>query len=154
MKKKMIGGGLVLLAAMLVGKGTLHAQASKPQVITLTQNACQFLESESKNHQFKTKTAEDCNRINAETLSDRKKGFKPLTLKAGEYIFRVKNNNVPYELGFYLRGSGLGRVTLPSVSGGGLTQGTTKDYRVTLRPGTYDYSCPLNPTPDYSLIVK
>jgi len=39
------------------------------------------------------------------------------------------------------------------VSGGGLTTGTTKDYEVELEPGEYLYSCPLNPTPDYKLIV-
>ena len=46
------------------------------------------------------------------------------------------------------------RVTLPSVSGGGLTPGTTKDYVVELKEGEYLCSCPLNPTPDYRLDVK
>ncbi|MGP1614552.1 MAG: hypothetical protein ACTS5Y_05780, partial [Pollutimonas bauzanensis] len=73
----------------------------------------------------------------------------------GRYIFRVTNKDVPYELGFWLRGAGLtGRATLPSVSGGGLTQGVTKDYAIELKPGEYAYSCPLNPTPDYRLIVS
>ena len=53
-----------------------------------------------------------------------------------------------------LRGKGLGRVTLLSVSGGGLTPGTTKNYIVELKEGEYLYSCPLNPTPDYRLVVK
>jgi hypothetical protein len=62
---------------------------------------------------------------------------------------------VPYQLGFWLRGSGVvGRVTLPGVSGGGLTTGATKDYAVTLKAGEYLYSCPLNPTPDYKLVVE
>ena len=41
-----------------------------------------------------------------------------------------------------------------SVSGGGLGTGQTKDYEVELEPGEYLYSCPLNPTPDYRLVVK
>ncbi len=45
-------------------------------------------------------------------------------------------------------------MTLPSVSGGGLTPGTTKDYVVELKEGDYFYSCPLNPTPDYHLVVR
>jgi hypothetical protein len=62
---------------------------------------------------------------------------------------------VPYELGFWLRGASLiDRARLPSVSGGGLTTGRTQDYAVDLKPGRYVYSCPLNPTPDYALIVK
>ena len=29
-----------------------------------------------------------------------------------------------------------------------------KDYEVTLKPGEYVYSCPLNTTPNYRLVVK
>ena len=44
-----------------------------------------------------------------------------LKLKPGKHTFRVTNADVPYVLGFWLRGEGLvGRATLPSVSGGGL----------------------------------
>lgn len=35
-----------------------------------------------------------------------------------------------------------------------LTPGKTRDYEIELKPGNYVYSCPLNPTPDYRLIVK
>ncbi|HAX89891.1 MAG TPA: hypothetical protein DCY91_27420 [Cyanobacteria bacterium UBA11370] len=126
----------------------------EPQVIELTQTGCQFLETEDKDYQFTTKSGEDCKKINSQTLSDRKTGFKPLNLKAGDYIFRVTNRNVPYELGFYLRGEGSNQLTLPKVSGGGLTEGKTQDYPITLRPGNYVFSCPLNPTPDYPLVVQ
>ena len=70
------------------------------------------------------------------------------------------SKKVPYELGFGLRSKGydwrnpLHKVTKTSVSGGGLTQGKTKEYKVTLKPDEYVYSCPLNPTPDYLLVVK
>ena len=66
----------------------------------------------------------------------------------------MTNKNVPYELGFYLRGTGLGRLYLPKASGGGLVMGKTQDYSITLKEGSYVYSCPLNPTPDYRLEVK
>ena len=42
---------------------------------------------------------------------------------------------------------------MASISGGGLATGSTQDYEVTLEPGEYVYSCPLNPTPDYRLTV-
>ena len=78
-----------------------------------------------------------------------------LKLTPGRYVFRVTNRNVPYPLGFWLRGDGLiNRATLPSVSGGGLTLGTARDYVIELKQGEYVYSCPLNPTPDYKLIVR
>jgi hypothetical protein len=136
------------------GSNPSTSQSSEAQVITLTQTGCQFLETEGKNYQFTTTKADDCNQINQKTLGDRQSQFKPLQLKPGEYIFRVTNQNVPYELGFYLRGEGLNQVTLPKVSGGGLTKGVTQDYRVTLKPGKYVLSCPLNPTPDYPLVVQ
>ena len=130
------------------------SQVSETQVITLTQTGCQFLEIEGNDYQFTTTKAEDCNQINTKTLGDRQSRFKPLQLKPGAYIFRVVNRDVPYELGFYLRGEGFSQATLPKVSGGGLTKGATQDYRVTLKPGKYVFSCPLNPTPDYPLVVQ
>ena len=67
----------------------------------------------------------------------------------------MTNKNVPYELGFWLRGDGLmSRLRLPSVSGGGLMNGETQDYEIDLPPGVYVYSCRLNTTPDYKIIVK
>ncbi len=148
-----------LLSALLMAGGLLAGHsafaADAPKVITLTQTGCQFLESEGGiDQKYQTSTAEDCKKINAETGKDRVAKSAPLVLKPGKYVFRVTNKNVPYGLGFWLRGSGFGRVTLPSVSGGGLSQGVTKDYVVDLKPGEYVYSCPLNPTPDYALIVK
>jgi len=75
--------------------------------------------------------------------------------KPGKYIFRVTNENVEYPLGFYLRGEGLlDKARLPKVSGGGILKGVTKDYEITLEEGDYVYSCPLNSTLDYKLVVS
>jgi hypothetical protein len=138
---------LVLLAAPLA-----HAA---PQVIELHQLPCQFLESENDVDQgYTSRSIRDCEAVNANTAAARLARAKTLKLKPGQYVFRVTNKGVPYELGFWLRGAGLtGRAILPSVSGGGLTPGVTKDYAIELKPGEYVYSCPLNPTPDYRLIV-
>ncbi len=130
--------------------------ASARTLIELTQLPCQFLESEAGTDQgFSSASAEDCIQINNDTTESRLHTVEPLVLKPGKYRFRVTNHNVPYALGFWLRGAGLiGRATLPSVSGGGMTTGTTLDYDIELKPGSYLYSCPLNPTPDYPLIVR
>lgn len=130
-------------------------RAEAGNLITLTQTPCQFVESEGTDHGYESKSAAECKAINAEFGDKRVSASKVIKLKPGEYTFRVSNKNVPYELGFWLRGQGItGRATLPSVSGGGLTTGATKDYKITLKPGKYYYSCPLNPTPDYELIVE
>ena len=145
-------------ASVLVGSPAL---AEEPAVIELTQTPCQFVEVESGgDHGFKSSQKADCEKINAETGAERLAAAQVLKLKPGDYVFRVTNQNVPYQLGFWLREKGyddanyLQRLAMTSVSGGGLDTGKTKDYRVALEPGEYVYSCPLNPTPDYRIIVE
>jgi hypothetical protein len=143
---------LVILALLCAAPAGAVAQ----QVVELTQVPCQFLESEGgQNRGFRSTKAADCEAINARTGKQRVAESKTVELKPGRYVFRVSNKNVPYELGFWLRGATLvDRARLPSVSGGGLMTGKTQDYAIELKPGRYVYSCPLNPTPDYMLIVK
>ncbi len=124
------------------------------ETISLTQTHCQFIEAEAEEHHFTASSSEQCKTINAKTSEQRLKTAQVLRLKAGDYIFRVKNRDVPYELGFWLRGAGLSRWSLPGVSGGGIATGSAHDYAISLQPGEYRYSCPLNPTPDYVLIVE
>lgn len=147
-----------LLAFVFVASCSSTSQTSEEnqpvEVIKLTQTGCQFLETESEDFKFKTTQADDCKKLNGETLEQRQSSFKPLTLKPGKYVFEVTNRDVPYELGFYLRGEGINQVTLPKVSGGDLNQGQTQAYEITLKPGNYVFSCPLNPTPDYPVIVQ
>ena len=146
------GAGALALGTMLASD---PAAAEEAAIIELTQVACQFVESENGvDRGFTTTKQADCDAINAKTAAGRLAEAKVLELKPGKYIFRVTNQDVPYQLGFWLRGAGFGRLTLPSVSGGGLTLGATKDYAIDLEPGEYLYSCPLNPTPDYRIVVK
>lgn len=148
------------LALIIVAGFGLAAQASQAgaqaKTIELTQTPCQFLESEGgKDRGFKSAKSADCEAINERTGKQRLAESKTIELKPGKYVFRVKNRNVPYELGFWLRGESLvDRARLPSVSGGGLTTGRTQDYAIELKAGNYVYSCPLNPTPDYKLVVR
>lgn len=130
--------------------------AAQAKIIELTQVPCQFLESEGgKDHNFKSLKAADCEAINARTARERLAAAKTLELEPGNYVFRITNRDVPYELGFWIRGESLlDRARLPSASGGGLLSGKTQDYAIELKPGSYVFSCPLNPTPDYRLIVK
>ena len=128
--------------------------SNEERIIYITQVPCQFLELESKNFNFQSREESDCAKINSTTLKDRNKVFQTLKLKAGKYNFRVTNNGIPYEVGFWLRGAGFSRLILPATSGGGLFSGVTKDYPIKLKPGNYKISCPLNSTPDYELIVE
>lgn len=133
-----------------------ESHAASPRVIELTQVGCQFLESENGTHHgVQPRSKADCEAFNDETGEARLTTSKVIHLPPGDYVFRVKNEGVPYELGFWLRGDGLvNRARLPSVSGGGLAAGQTKDFAISLEPGEYVYSCPLNPTLDYTLVVE
>jgi hypothetical protein len=158
-----VAGAVVAAAVLVYGiNGIAGANAaSDKKIIVLTQTPCQFLESENGvDRGFKSAKKADCDEINLRTGPARLAQSKILELKPGKYIFRVTNKNVPYTLGFWLRSKGydwrnpVHRFTKTSVSGGGLVIGKTQDYAVTLKPGEYLYSCPLNPTPDYRLVVK
>jgi len=147
--------GAAALFALAAGAAEA-AEGDGATVIELTQTACQFLEPENGvDHGFTTREKADCEAINAETGEGRLEEAEPLVLEPGKYIFRVTNRDVPYPLGFYLRAdSRLAIPFKPKVSGGGLAEGATRDYAIELEEGEYVYSCPLNPTPDYPLIVK
>lgn len=160
MPRNPIPAALAALAALLVAAAA-PAVAASPEVVTLTQVGCQFLESENGvDRGYKPTGKADCVAINEKTAEKRLDEAKVLELEPGKYVFRVENRNVPYELGFWLRSKGydwknpLHKLTKVSVSGGGLAEGETKDYEVELEAGEYVYSCPLNTTPDYRLVVK
>jgi len=148
----------IAVLAVVVAAGPAQG-AEQGNVIRLTQTPCQFLESEGVDHKFKTTKKADCDAINTKTGAERLAKAKVITLKPGRYVFRVTNRNVPYDLGFWLRSKDydwrnpLHKLSKTSVSGGGLSPGTTKDYVVTLKPGEFLYSCPLNPTPNYKIVV-
>lgn len=148
------------LLALSLSPGTAIAE-EKATVIPITQVACQFIESENgKDHAYSSKNAKECQAFNRKTGAKRVQASETLKLKPGKYIFRVTNRDVPWAVGFWVRekgfqlGNKLHKATKISVAGGKLKEGQTQDYEVTLKPGEYHYSCPLNPTPDYNLIVS
>ncbi len=123
------------VAGLLVASSSYGA--AEPKVIELTQVPCQFIETENGiDRGYTTTKKADCDAINARTGQERVASSELLVLQPGEYIFRVTNKNVSYELGFWLRGDGLiNRLRLPSVAGACLFTGETKDYEIDLRPG-------------------
>jgi len=149
-------GPVATSAALALSVG---AMANEAEVVELTQTGCQFVEPERKDHGYKTSKKADCEKINGETEKGRLAGAEVMELKAGDYVFRVTNKNVPYPLGFWIRekdynwANPIHKATKISVSGGGLTTGKSQDSSVKLKPGEYLFSCPLNTTPNYRLVV-
>jgi len=83
---------------------------------------------------------------------------KNLSLQSGAYQFNIHNNNVDHEVGFVLVPKGkynqadhikTAYVKAPVAQGAN----SLTDI-VNLEPGEYEYFCPLNPTPKYSITVS
>lgn len=85
---------------------------------------------------------------------------KEITLKEGDYIFEVANNNVGHQVGFVLVPKGKDAAKPENhIQTAYVTQvvdnNTKETSNVThLEKGEYVYFCPMNPTPQYTLIVK
>ncbi|MFK8163539.1 MAG: hypothetical protein AB8H12_13890 [Lewinella sp.] len=76
-----------------------------------------------------------------------------LNLTPGDYIFEVTNTEEDKDLGFYLQdksGTQVANSGLEALVGNGETSRTGV---VTLTEGAFQYSCPLNPTPHYTINV-
>lgn len=80
-----------------------------------------------------------------------------MTVSAGAYQFEIANNGIDHEVGFVLVPKGqydmadhikAAYVSAPVPNGSSSTTGI-----VELKAGEYEYFCPLNPTPKYSLTV-
>mgnify|MGYP005637131503 CR=1 FL=1 len=83
---------------------------------------------------------------------------KDLTLKPGKYIFEVSNTGVDHEVGFVLVPVTNGKEG-DHIKAGYLSKAIKNGEKgsskvVELKAGTYNYFCPLNPTPHYKIVVK
>lgn len=84
-----------------------------------------------------------------------------LNLKPGKYQFRVVNDGVQKDLGFLIQAKKDAaadpmKTALENSMTTSLIKNGSAQYTgvVTLGAGEYVYSCPLNPTPKYSITVK
>jgi plastocyanin len=80
-----------------------------------------------------------------------------LTLTPGDYQFEIANNGVDHELGFVLVPIGkydaADHIKAAYVSAPVANGTSSKTGVVSLAAGHYEYFCPMNPTPKYSLTV-
>lgn len=85
---------------------------------------------------------------------------KALTLKEGDYIFEVANNNVGKKVGFVLVPKGedaskpKNHIQTAYVTKAVENNTTESSNVTTLTKGEYIYFCPLNKTPQYTLTVE
>lgn len=85
---------------------------------------------------------------------------KEITLKEGNYIFEISNNNVGHQVGFVLVPKGKdaskpeNHISTAYVTKAVEDNTKEKSNVTTLAKGEYVYFCPLNPTPQYTLTVE
>ena len=81
-----------------------------------------------------------------------------LTLTEGDYQFEIANDGVDHEVGFVVVPKGQYEMTdhikAAYVSAPVKDGGSSKTNIVSLSAGEYEYFCPLNPTPKYTIVVK
>jgi len=116
----------ISFAALLIA--TIAVRAQQPETINLIQTPGEFEQTE-------------------------------LVLEAGKaYVFEVANNGVDHEVGLVVAPKG--KTDQPNHVKEAYVTKTVKDGEtqssnvVTLEKGEYVYFCPLNPTPQYKIVVK
>ncbi|MEM9678718.1 MAG: cupredoxin domain-containing protein [Bacteroidota bacterium] len=81
---------------------------------------------------------------------------KEVTLKEGTYIFEISNNNVGHQVGFVLAPKSNPDAHIKTAYVTKVVDNNSKETSnpTTLKKGEYVYFCPMNPTPQYTLIVE
>ncbi len=85
---------------------------------------------------------------------------KEVKLSEGTYVFNISNNGVGHNVGFVLVPKGKdaskpeNHIANAYVTKAVATGKTESSKQVTLKKGEYVYFCPLNPTPQYTLIIE
>ena len=81
---------------------------------------------------------------------------KQITLSEGTYVFEIANNNVGHNVGFVLapKSDVKKHIKNAYVTSPVKNNSKSSSKKVTLTKGEYVYFCPLNPTPQYTLVVK
>lgn len=81
---------------------------------------------------------------------------KKITLSEGTYIFEIANNNVGHNVGFVLAPKSDVKAHIKNAYVTAQVKNNEKETskEVTLAKGEYVYFCPLNPTPQYTLVVE
>lgn len=153
---------LLALPAHAVPTGEVKSNDWRPPLVAQTDGAslielklvkCAISQLETELLPLRADKTEDCERLNRATRVTREEGLKRLRIKQGKYVFRIRNSDVPWPVDFLIRGA-LDK-SLPVTQGGVLMKtGEIYDYPITLTPGVYVISSPLNGTYLYDLLVE
>jgi len=109
---------------------------------------------------MKAKTEMKKDMVKTISLQQTDKEFtqKSLTVSEGTYVFEVANAGIDHEVGFVLIPAGKSgkehHIQEAYVKETVKTDAKSTSNEVKLTKGEYVYFCPMNPTPQYKLIVE
>lgn len=130
---------------------------SLTSIVTLAAGEYEFFCPLNPTPKYSLTVSDNIQRVNLEQAPGIFKTDK-LSLKAGDYQFNIANGGVDHEVGFVLVPKGKYEMTdhiqAAYVKAPVATGKNSLTSVVTLEAGEYEYFCPLNPTPKYSLIVE
>lgn len=142
---EMIVATVELVDAAAIG---LLEETSSGRILTLGQSPCRFEEAEP-DASFVADDALGCRAYAYEALPGRT--HRALRVAPGPLRIAIQNRGVGHEVGIWLRRESDGALV---ASAGGAGPGASIAVQVDLTPGRYLYSCALNPTPAYLLVVE
>ena len=128
------------------------------KIISILVIALSFMLSVNAQDQMKKDTTMKGDKTSVVSLEQTKGEFtqKALTLSKGSYIFEISNNNVGHQVGFVLAPKSNPDAHIKTAYVTKAVDNNSKETSkvTTLEKGEYIYFCPLNPTPQYTLIVE
>lgn len=141
---------MIIATVQLVDAAAIGLLQETPagRVLTLGQSPCRFEEAEP-DASFTADDALGCRAYAYEMLPSRT--HRALRIPPGPLRIAVENRTVAHEVGIWLRRESDGALV---ASAGGAGTGAAISVQVDLAPGRYLYSCALNPTPAYLLVVE
>ncbi len=129
------------------------APDGQAQMLVLHARPCMLLEGEPPDPvPLRAGSTADCQRLNRAMGPLRQDKLRRLRVKAGTYVIRLLNVDVPWPIDFAIEGAH--DPSLPKHAGGQIGPGAGADFRLELKPGIYVYRSPLNATLDYRLLVE
>ena len=128
------------------------------KIISLLIIALSFTVTSNAQDSMKSKAMMKDAKASVVALEQTKGAFtqKSITLAEGSYIFEISNNNVGHQVGFVLAPKSNPDAHIKTAYVTKAVDNNTKESSnvTTLTKGEYVYFCPLNPTPQYTLIVE
>jgi len=145
------------IKAAYVSAPVANGKSSMTDIVNLSAGNYEYFCPLNPTPKYKLTVKENVSTLNLDQVKGDFK-VKGMTVSPGAYQFEIGNENVNHEVGFVLVPKGkydaAHHITAAYVKAPVEKGNSSKTGIVELAVGEYEYFCPLNPTPKYTLIVE